>query len=291
MKKKVALGLVFALSMGIFAGCSKAPAQETAGNFTDGEYEGVGEGFAGDIKVKVKVENGKITEIDLLEIQDTAGIGDKGAEETIKKIIETQSTEVDVHSGATISSKGTMEAVEVALGLKEAKVAQAPVEEKKEEEVKEEVKEEAKEEEVKEEEVKEEVKEEAKKEEPKKEEPKKEEPKKEEVKKEEPKKEEPKTEEPKPAASGYKDGTYVGKGEGFSVDIPLQVEVQVKDGKISKVTIIKHDETAGVSDAAREKVPAAIVAKQSPDVEIVSGATFTSKGIMEAVKNALSQAK
>ncbi len=291
MKKNLALALVFVLTMGVFAGCSKPPAEEAAGKFTDGVYEGVGEGFKGAIKVSVKVENGKIATIDLLEMEDTAGIGDKGAEEVIGKIIEAQSTEVEAVSGATISSEGTIEAVEVALGLKEAKVV-AKEEPKKEEPKKDEVKEEPKEE-VKEE-PKEEVKEEPKKEEPKKEEPKKEEPKKEEPKKEEPKKEEPKKEEPKkeepaPAASGYKDGSYVGKGEGFYGDI--EIKVTIAGGKISDVAINKMDETEGIGDVAVKEIAAQAVSKNTGDLDTISGATVSSKGAITAIKNALGQAK
>ena len=58
-------------------------------------------------------------------------------------------------------------------------------------------------------------------------------------------------------------------------------------GKFTEVKVLEHSETAGISDPAIEKIPAAIVEAQSADVDIVSGATFTSKGIIEAVKNAL----
>ena len=51
--------------------------------------------------------------------------------------------------------------------------------------------------------------------------------------------------------------------------------------------MLSHGDTAGVCDAAMEKVPAEIVEAQSADVDVVTGATFTSKGIMAAVKNAL----
>ncbi|ABW19638.1 FMN-binding protein [Alkaliphilus oremlandii] len=281
MKKKFALALVFALTMGVFAGCSKPAKEAATGKFTDGVYEGVGEGFKGNIKVSVKVENGNIKTIDLLEIEDTPGIGDEGAKEVIAKIIEKQSTEVEVKSGATVSSNGTMEAVEVALGLKEAKVAEKPAEAPKEEEVKEEEK---KEEEVKEEEKKEEPK----KEEPKKEEPKKEEPKKEEPKKEEPKKEEPKKEEPK-AADGFKDGSYVGKAEGFYGNI--EMKVTISGGKISDVTINKMDETEGIGDVAVKKIAENAKAKNTGDLDTISGATVSSTGAITAIKNALSQAK
>lgn len=114
MKKRLALILVAVVAMGAFVGCSK-PAAGAEGNFTDGTYEGVGEGFKGDIKVSVKVENGKITTIDFLEMNETEGIGDIGAKNIADKIIETQKTEVDAESGATYSSEGTIEAVKKAL--------------------------------------------------------------------------------------------------------------------------------------------------------------------------------
>ena len=51
--------------------------------------------------------------------------------------------------------------------------------------------------------------------------------------------------------------------------------------------MVSHTETAGISDGAIEKIPAAIVEKQSTDVDTVSGATVTSKAIIEAVNAAL----
>jgi uncharacterized protein with FMN-binding domain len=86
----------------------------------------------------------------------------------------------------------------------------------------------------------------------------------------------------------YKDGTYEGVGEGMN---EIKVSVEVTGGKIAKVTITKQEETADIAKPALEKIPAAIVAKNSPDVDVVSGATRASEGIIEAVKNALEAAK
>lgn len=105
------------------------------------------------------------------------------------------------------------------------------------------------------------------------------------------KKEAPKTEakkeDPKPAVT-YKDGTYEGVAEGMH---EIKVSVEVKGGKIAKVTVTKQEETPDIAKNALEKVPAAIVEKNSPDVEVVSGATLSSEGIMSAVKKALEAAK
>ena len=82
------------------------------------------------------------------------------------------------------------------------------------------------------------------------------------------------------------DGTFVGTGDGF--DGPIKVEVTVEGGEIVDITVLDHSETEGVSDPAFEKIPAEIIESNSTDVEVVSGATYTSTGIREAVVNALS---
>jgi len=90
-------------------------------------------------------------------------------------------------------------------------------------------------------------------------------------------------------APAWKDGTYTGVGEGLQDDIT--VSVTVAGGKIDKVEILEHQESPGVSDPALEKIPAAIIEKQSSEVDVVSGVTYTSEGIMQAVEEALGQAK
>ena len=59
--------------------------------------------------------------------------------------------------------------------------------------------------------------------------------------------------------------------------------------QISKIEVLSHGETAGVSDPAFETIPDAIIAAQSTEVDAAAGATFSSKGIMEAVNDALSK--
>lgn len=76
---------------------------------------GTGSGYGGDIVLDVVVENGEITEIFVMEESETPGIGDTAIAEMIEKILDAQSTDVDVVSGATVSSNGTIEAVEDAL--------------------------------------------------------------------------------------------------------------------------------------------------------------------------------
>jgi uncharacterized protein with FMN-binding domain len=110
-----------------------------------------------------------------------------------------------------------------------------------------------------------------------------------EEKKTEPAKEEVKTEEKAvEEVVNYKDGTYEGVGEGMH---EIKVSVQVAGGKITKVEITKHEETADIAKPALEQIPLAIVAKNSPNVDVVSGSTLASEGIINAVINALEAAK
>ncbi|MGI6631454.1 MAG: FMN-binding protein [Bacillota bacterium] len=82
------------------------------------------------------------------------------------------------------------------------------------------------------------------------------------------------------------DGTYTGTGLGLR---ELQVAVTVAGGKITEIKIVSHDESPGYSDPAIAGIPKAIIEKQDPNVDAVSGATFTSQGIVEAVKDALKE--
>ena len=81
------------------------------------------------------------------------------------------------------------------------------------------------------------------------------------------------------------DGTYTGTGVGMHSNIVGNVVV--KDRKIADVEVVSHDETPGISDLPIELIPQEIIEAQSADVDTVSAATYTSNGIIEAVKNAL----
>ncbi|MGI6358783.1 MAG: FMN-binding protein [Bacillota bacterium] len=81
------------------------------------------------------------------------------------------------------------------------------------------------------------------------------------------------------------DGVYQGTAEGFNGDV--RVEVTVVDHQITKVEVVSHNDTPEVAGTAVDAIPAAIVERQHWQVDAVSGATWTSNGIMEAVKNAL----
>lgn len=88
----------------------------------------------------------------------------------------------------------------------------------------------------------------------------------------------------------YKDGAYEGVGKGRNGDI--KVKVTVAGGKVSTVEVLEQTETEGFREPAIDTLPGVIVkANGIENVEAVSGATLTSKGIIEAVQKALDQAK
>lgn len=91
------------------------------------------------------------------------------------------------------------------------------------------------------------------------------------------------------AAVSYKDGSYKGTGKGNNGDIT--VEVTVEGGKITAIAMTDHEETEGLYEPAETGVIEAIIKSQTTDVDTVSGATNTSNGIIEAVDNALKEAK
>jgi len=87
----------------------------------------------------------------------------------------------------------------------------------------------------------------------------------------------------------YKDGTYIGSGQGFKGGI-TKISVTIADGKIAKIETLSNGDDRQYFERALGTITKEILSKQSTSVDTVSGATFSSKGIISAVKNALSQA-
>lgn len=89
-------------------------------------------------------------------------------------------------------------------------------------------------------------------------------------------------------AATYTAGTYTAETNGNNG--PVKVEVDFSDDAITAVRVTEHAETAGISDAPIERIPAEIVEKQSLSVDAISGATNTSKAILLAVEDCVKQA-
>ena len=247
------------------AAVSELPFQNTSEDATntiyaDGTYKGSGEGFRGDIDVTVIVENGVITDITVDSYKDDKEFFQKAKSSVISAIISSQITDVDAVSGATFSSNGIINAVKNALGEEIAEVTEPTAEQtKKHTKHTESATETA-------EPVTEEVTGSGT---------------------EAP--EETITSDENSIASEtsgqFADGVYTGTGNGFRG--ATNVTVTVENGVITDITVNSYSDDEQFFSRAESGVISSIINSQSTDVDAVSGATFSSNGIKEAVADAL----
>lgn len=87
----------------------------------------------------------------------------------------------------------------------------------------------------------------------------------------------------------YKNGTYEGSGTGYGGTITVQVTME--DDTITAVSVVSAPGEDSAYLSQGENVISSILSKQSTDVDTISGATFSSTGILEAVNDALSKAE
>ena len=126
--KLLALGLMTVAMSLVALGCGEekkpqAPAKPAAAakpaanaTFKDGVYEGVGQGYADKIKVKVTVKDHKVTAIDVVSQNETPRAYGIAKDEILKRLIKGQNpVKVDSVTGATFTSNGFRYAVADAL--------------------------------------------------------------------------------------------------------------------------------------------------------------------------------
>lgn len=197
--------------------------------YADGVYVGSSRGYGGAVRVQVTMENGSITEVEILDASHETKQFLRRAKRLLTTVVETQSWEVDAVSEATYTSRGILGAVQNALT---GEVVNNPL-----------------------------------------------------------------PPQPKPAAtlvveeftapSIYLDGIYTAEAMGFEGQITVQVTVA--EDKITNITILSAEDEEEYLSRAKQVIPA-ILEGQSPNVDIVSGATYSSTGILNAVKLALAKA-
>ncbi len=86
------------------------------------------------------------------------------------------------------------------------------------------------------------------------------------------------------------DGVYIGEAQGIRKH--LKVQVTLENGYITQLEVIEHYEKgAYYYETPIKEIPEEIIRTQSLQVDVVSGATLTSNGILDAVRDALEQAK
>lgn len=223
-----------------------------SGTWKDGTYTGSGKGFGGTISVKVIVKDGKISAIDVTSASgETASYFSK-AKGIIPKMISGQTTNVDAASGATYSSNGIITAVRNALS--KAETGKSSTKKKK---------------------------------------------KKNKKNKKKNSSSDSNNNNITAPAEGYEDGTYTGSaacsGEQFK-EYSVTANVTIKNGKISAVEISSTAKGTNLKQfMSRDEIknlPSLIVSKNGTSgVDAVSGATYSSHAIFNAVNDALSKAK
>ena len=85
----------------------------------------------------------------------------------------------------------------------------------------------------------------------------------------------------------FTDGTFTGEGQGNNG--PIKVEVTVKDGSITEIQVLEQAETPNIYAGAEEQFIPELIKTQNLEIDAVAGATNSSNGLREAVKNALKQ--
>lgn len=231
----------------------KEVAQEANTKYKDGVFQGSAKGYSGTVTVEVEIKNSKITSIKVLRNSDTPSFFGQAKSKVIDAIISAQNTKVDVVTGATYSSKGIINAVRNAL----IKAAVDPNSvEAAENNSNENKKESANNKET--------------------------------VLGQ--KNATASVEIPKDYVGKfpYEDGEYIGKAKGFGGNIT--VAVVIKQEAIEKIRIIQNEADNEPYFGKAKTVLNSILSSQNVEVDVVSGATYSSKGIINAVKNALKTA-
>lgn len=86
-------------------------------------------------------------------------------------------------------------------------------------------------------------------------------------------------------AAGLADGEYLGTGHGFQG--PMELKVTVYGRAVTQIEILSVMDDAQFYDNAMEAIIPAIINNQTLNVDTVTGATYSSQGILEGVTNAL----
>ena len=220
------------------------------GKYIDGTYTGSGQGYRGATTVDVTVSGGYITDITVVSYADDDEFFNKAKGTIIDEILGAQSTGVDTVSGATFSSNGLIDAVSDALstaGGDDATSTDSAADTS-----------------------------------------------------------ETTSDATTDSAAGgnsaddaasstdsttdidpssVADGTYTGSGTGLRGT--TEVSVTVENGQITDITVLSYQDDQEFFEKASSTVIEEVLSEQSIEVSTVSGATFSSNGILEAVADAL----
>lgn len=198
--------------------------------YADGVYTGSSRGYGGQVKVQVTMQDGLITDVQILDASHETKQFLRRASRLVDTVQAEQTWEVDAVSEATYTSRGILGAIQNALTGEEV-INPAPPQ---------------------------------------------------------PMPAQPLVVEEFTAPSAYRDGVYTASAQGFGGPITLQVTIQ--NDTIADITIVSAEgETQPYFSRAR-RVISTILESNTPEVDSISGATYSSTGILNAVKSALSSA-
>lgn len=202
---------------------------EPALPYEDGIYTGSSRGYGGRIRMQVTMENGFITDLQILDASYETPSFLKRTRRLLNIVMAGQSWEVDAISEATYTSRGILGAIRNALTGEEV-INPTPPKAPTELPVLEEF----------------------------------------------------------VVPSVYRDGVYIGTAEGYGGEIAVQVTIE--SDAITDITVLSaEDETRSYFTRARYVI-SAMLTSGTPEVDAVSGATYSSVGIINAVKSALCSA-
>ena len=226
----VALIAAFAILLGLTALDRTLPVQEPeapeqpaaeAGAFKPGTYSAQANGFGGPVSVDLTVDgSGRITNVAITGGSETPAVGGMAIPDLAERILEGQSADVDVVSGATFTSNAVREAAAAAFAAAMGQETETG----------------------------------------------------------------PKAEEGK----RYIPGTYTGSSKGFGGDVT--VTVSLSEDEIEEISIDGSHETENIGSFAVSMLGDRILEAQTPNVDVITGATVSSGAILRALKDALTQA-
>lgn len=87
----------------------------------------------------------------------------------------------------------------------------------------------------------------------------------------------------------YTDGTYTGSAQGFGGMV--EVQIVIENGRIVSAKAVKYDDETPDYFKQAETIFDEVVKTQSMDVDVVTGATYSSNGIINGLKQALEKAE
>ena len=198
--------------------------------YPDGVYTGSSRGYGGTVKVEVTMENGTITDLQILDASHETSSFLKRARRLVNIVLDKQTWEVHAVSEATYTSRGILGAVKNALTGEAVNNPLPP----------------------------------------------------------QPKPAEPLVVEGFTQPSAYRDGVYTASAEGFGG--PITVQVTILNDKIDSITIVSAEGETSSYFTKAHHVISTILDEQTPEVDAISGATYSSTGILNAVKSALASA-